>query len=205
MLRTGRTHAAISSPRASLRIGSVIPAQAGIQYGDTSWIPACAGMTAGCVPKRSEAGWCSSPPSDELSSAGLCGSARSAHPHLTSGSCLNAAAAGRVVSSARPAKTEQRKAALAPRGPRRQGSLLCLLSCRHKLAKWGSAHFAKQSYADTKVGRLPGRTPGADGQARQKYQREAAPAAQGFDTSARTGGGAQPSWIPAFAGMTPSP
>ena len=52
--------------------------------------------------------------------------ARSAHQQLTSGGCLNAASEARVVSSARPAKTEQRKAALAQRGPRRLGSLLCL-------------------------------------------------------------------------------
>jgi len=76
--------------------------------------------------------------------------ARSAHPHLTSGGCLNAAAAGRVVSSARPAKTEQRKAALAQRGPSRQGSLLCLLSCRYK-----------------KGGRPPGRNPGAASRSEQ--------------------------------------
>jgi hypothetical protein len=190
MLRTGRTLAAISSPHASLRIGSVLPAPAGFQYGDTSCFPACAGMTAGCVPKRSEAGWCCwcslvlSSPSDELSSGGLCGARDSAHQHLTSGGCLNAAAAGRVVSTARPAKTEQRKAALATRGPRRLGSLLCLLSCRHKFAKRGSAHFAKRSYADTKVGRLPGRNPGAASRSEQEHQREAAPAEQGFDTSA---------------------
>ena len=61
-------------------------------------------------------------------SAGLVGRARSAHQQLTSGSCLNAAAKGRVVSSARPAKTEQRKAALASRGPRRQGRFLWFLS-----------------------------------------------------------------------------
>jgi len=88
--------------------------------------------------------WCSSSPSDELSSAGLCGARVSAHPQLTSGGCLNAVSVANEVSSARPAKSEQRKAALAPRGPSRQGSLLCLLSCRYK-----------------KGGRPPGRNPGA--------------------------------------------
>ena len=83
-------------------------------------------------------------PSDELSSAGLCGARDSAHQYLTSGGCLNAASEARVVSSARLAKIEQRKAALAQQGPSRQGSLLCLLSCRYK-----------------KGGRPPGRNPGA--------------------------------------------
>jgi len=72
--------------------------------------------------------WCLSSPSDELSSAGLCGARVSAHPQLTSGGCLNAVSAANVVSSARPAKPEQRKVALAPRGPRRQGRFLCPLS-----------------------------------------------------------------------------
>jgi hypothetical protein len=54
--------------------------------------------------------------------------ARSAHQPLTSGGCQSAAAVRRVASSARPAKTEQRKAALATRGPRRQGRFLCPLS-----------------------------------------------------------------------------
>jgi hypothetical protein len=175
MLRTGRTHAAISSPRASLRIGSVIPAQAGIQYGDTSWIPACAGMTAGCVPKRSEAGWCCwcslvlFSPSDELSSAGLCGARDSAHQHLTSGGCLNAASEARVVSSARPAKIEQRKAALAQRGPSRQGRFFAyflvdprkLVACRGELP-------------------APTSKPGRTNHAKR---------AQGFDASARAVGG----------------
>jgi hypothetical protein len=54
--------------------------------------------------------------------------ARSAHQPLTSGGCLNAASEARVVSSARPAKTEQRKVALASRGPSRQGRFLSPLS-----------------------------------------------------------------------------
>ena len=112
--------------------------------------------------------WCSSSPSDELSSTGLCGARFSAHPLLTSGGCLNAVSKANKVSSARPAKSEQRKVALAPRGPRRQGSLLCLLSCRYKFAKRGSAHFAQQSYADTKGGRLPGRNPGAASRSEQE-------------------------------------
>ena len=82
------------------------------------------------------------------------------------------------------AKTEQRKAALAQRGPRRLGSLLCPLSCRYK-----------------KVGRPPGRTPGAASRSGQEQRQSA----QGFDTPARASRGAQPSWIPAFAGMTPPP
>jgi hypothetical protein len=79
------------------------------------------------VAQRAESG-VRPPPSDELSSTGLCGARFSAHQQLTSGSCLNAAATGRVVSSARPAKSEQRKAALAQRGPRRQGRFLWFLS-----------------------------------------------------------------------------
>ena len=101
--------------------------------------------------------WCSSPPSDELSSAGLCGARVSAHQQLTSGGCLNAVSAANEVSSARPAKSEQRKAALATRGPRRQGSLLCPLSCRYK-----------------KVGRLPGRNPGAASRSEQDHHALAA-------------------------------
>jgi hypothetical protein len=72
--------------------------------------------------------WCSSAPSDELSSTGLCGARVSAHQQLTSGGCLNAVSAANEVSSARPAETEQRKAALAQRGPSRQGRFLCPLS-----------------------------------------------------------------------------
>jgi hypothetical protein len=98
--------------------------------------------------------------------------ARSARPYLTSGGCLSAAANGRVASSARPAKIEQRKAALATRGPRRLGSLLCLLSCRYK-----------------KGGRLPGRNPGAAVRS-AKPRRENA---QGFGPSAPSHG---------FAAMT---
>ena len=52
------------------------------------------------------------------------------------------------------------------------GSFLCLLSCRHKFAKRGSAHFAKQSYADTKGGRPPGRTPGAASRSEQDSHRD---------------------------------
>jgi len=85
--------------------------------------------------------WCSSPPSDELSSTGLCGARFSAHQQLTSRRLSERSERSELGAAA---KTEQRKAALAPRGPSRQGSLLCLLSCRHK-----------------KVGRPPGRNPGA--------------------------------------------
>jgi len=121
--------------------------------------------------------WCSSPPSDELSSAGLCSGARSALRELTSRGCLSAVSKANAASSARAAKTEQRKVALVQRGPRRQGSLLCLLSCRYKFAKRGSAHFAKQSYADTKGGRLPGRKPGATSRGEQD-QRKSKPSHQ---------------------------
>jgi len=112
--------------------------------------------------------WCSSPPSDELSSAGLCGARFSAHQQLTSGGCLNAVSKANKVSSARPAKSEQRKVALAQRGPSRQGSLLCPLSCRHK-----------------KGGRLPGRKPGAASPENKTRMRMQARNARGFNTSAR--------------------
>jgi hypothetical protein len=171
---TRRTHAAISSPHASLRLGAneVMRLQAEAERGRLVFVS----------------------PFGRAEQRRALRGARSAHQPLTSGGCLNAAAAGRVVSSARPAKTEQRKAALATRGPRRQGSLLCPLSCRYK-----------------KGGRPPGRTPGADEQVRQKYRREAARAEQGFDTSARTVGAGRTSgdgrtaWPPATTGSTAKP
>ena len=77
-------------------------------------------------PMRSEVGqgmfgeaerpYCSWGPSEPSRSAGLCRGAKRLRP-LTSGGCLNAAAAGRVVSSARPAKTEHHRAV----GPRLTG------------------------------------------------------------------------------------
>jgi len=65
---------------------------------------------------RSKRPYCSWGPSEPSRSAGLCRGAQRLRP-LTSGGCLNAAAAGRVVSSARPAKTEHRRAV----GPRPTG------------------------------------------------------------------------------------
>ena len=61
-----------------------------------------------------------------------------------------------------------------PLRPSRQGSLLCLLSCRYKFAKRGSAHFANQSYADTKGGRPPGRNPGAASRSEQEIRESSA-------------------------------
>jgi len=111
--------------------------------------------------------WCSSPPSDELSSTGLCGARASALRELTSRRLSERSERSERSELGAAAKTEQRKAALAQQGPRRQGSLLCLLSCRYKFAKRGSAHFAEQSYADTKGGRLPGRNHGAASRSEQ--------------------------------------
>ena len=94
--------------------------------------------------------WCSSPPSDELSSAGLCGARVSAHPQLTSRRLSERSERSERSELGAAAKTEQRKAALAQQGPSRQGSLLCLLSCRYK-----------------KGGRPPGRNPGAASRSEQ--------------------------------------
>jgi hypothetical protein len=102
-------------------------------------------------PTRSEVGWCLSPPSDELSSTGLCGARGSAHPRLTSRRLFERSERSERSEFGAAAKTEQRKAALAQRGPRRLGSLLCLLSCRYK-----------------KGGRPPGRTPGAASRSEQE-------------------------------------
>ena len=117
--------------------------------------------------KRGEARrvWCSSSPSDELSSAGLCGARVSAHQELTSRRLFERSERSERSEFGAAAKTEQRKAALAQQGPRRQGSLLCLLSCRHK-----------------KGGRLPGRNPGAASP--ENKTRMQARRARGFDTSA---------------------
>jgi len=61
--------------------------------------------------------YCSWGPSEPSSSAGLCSGVRSTLRKLTSRGCLSAADAGRVASSARAAKTEQRRAV----GPRPTG------------------------------------------------------------------------------------
>jgi len=72
--------------------------------------------------------WCLSPPSDELSSAGLCGARDSAHPELTSRRLSERSERSERSELGAAAKTEQRKAALAQRGPRRRGRFLCPLS-----------------------------------------------------------------------------
>ena len=80
---------------------------------------------------RSKRPHCSWGPSEPSRSAGLCRGAQRLRP-LTSGGCLNAAAAGRVVSSARPAKSEHRRA-VGP-GPNGEGGRL----------SFGSFSLAKQ-------------------------------------------------------------
>jgi hypothetical protein len=97
------------------------------------------------------------PLGEPSSSAGLCGSARNAHQPLTSGSCPSAAAAGRVASSARPAKTEQRRA-VGPRPTGEQGAF-----------SFGSFSLGKQRKGTA----LSGAHPDAVDQARQKPPREA--------------------------------
>jgi len=119
VLWTSRTPAAISSPLGSRRIAAKECAEAkrGVDRGGL----------------RSKRPYCSWGPCEPSSSAGLCGARVSAHPHLTSGGCLNAAAAGRAVSSARLAKSEQRRAV----GPRPTGE-------RGRLS-FGSFSLANQS------------------------------------------------------------
>jgi len=93
---------------------------------------------------RSKRPHCSWGPSEPSRSAGLCRGAQRLRP-LTSGGCLNAAATGRVVSSARPAKPEHRRAV----GPWPTG-------------EGGRLSFAYVSLAkQRKVGRLSGRHPDA--------------------------------------------
>jgi hypothetical protein len=115
---------------------------------------------------------------------GFAGARASAPQQLTSGSCLNAASTARVVSSARPAKTEQRRA-VGPRPTGEEGALL-----------FGDFLLGKQE----KVTALSGAPPDA---ASRSDKTPNATAAQGFDTSARTGRGTPPSRIPAYA-RTPS-
>jgi hypothetical protein len=67
-------------------------------------------------------------PSDELSSAGLCGARDSAHQELTSRRLSERSGRRPRSELGAAAKTEQRKAALAQRGPSRQGRFLCPLS-----------------------------------------------------------------------------
>jgi len=126
--------------------------------------------------ERSDAPWsrCEArriaPPSDELSSAGLCGSART-RASITDFGQLSERSGRRPRSEFCPTRKD-RAAQGSPRFARAEsaGSLLCLLSCRHK-----------------KVGRPPGRIPGAASRSELKQQRESG---TGFDTSARTVGGA---------------
>jgi hypothetical protein len=131
---------------------AVIPAKAGIHDVHRCWIPAFAGMTCRSItPMRSEASLMLSSPFGRAEQHRALRGARSAHQQLASGGCLSAAATGRVASSARPAKTEQRKAALAQRGPSRQGRL-----------------FLVTSFGEAKeVTRPPGRTPGAASRSEQ--------------------------------------
>ncbi len=122
MLKTSRTPAAISSPLASLRLGAltgnVCAANDRIALG---------------------------PLQSRRAAQGFAGARISAPQQLTSGSCLSAAAAGREVSSARPAKTEQRRA-VGPRPTGDEGRL-----------SFGSFSLAKQR----KGTRLSGRKPDA--------------------------------------------
>jgi hypothetical protein len=86
--------------------------------------------SARCSSSRCEASrvWCLPPPSDELSSTGLCGARASAHQQLTSRRLFERSERSERSEFGAAAKTEQRKAALAPRGPSRQGRFLCPLS-----------------------------------------------------------------------------
>ena len=91
-----------------------------------------------------QATYCSWGPSEPSSSAGLCSRARSAPRGLTSRGCLSAAATGRVASSARAAKTEQRRA-VAPRATGEGGRL-----------SFGSFSLAKQRKGTAPPGAHPG-------------------------------------------------
>jgi hypothetical protein len=99
--------------------------------------------------------WCSAPPSDELSSTGLCGSARQRASTTDFGQLLERS--GRRPRSEFCPTRKDRAAQGSPRNARAEsaGSFLCLLSCRHK-----------------KVGRPPGRIPGAASRSEQEHQRE---------------------------------
>ena len=134
MLKLRRTPAAISSPNASLRIGA--------WTGD--FCAANDRIALGPLQSRRAA-------------QGFAGARDSAHQQLTSGSRLNAAAAGRVVSSARPAKTEQRRA-IGPRPTGDEGRL-----------SFGSFSLAKQR----KGTRLSGRKPDAASRSEQDLQGKA--------------------------------
>ena len=86
--------------------------------------------------------YCSWAPSEPSSSAGLCGARVSALQPLTSGGCSSAAATGRVASSARPAKPEQRRA-VGPRPTGEQGRPFFgdfLLAKQKKVTALSGAH-----------------------------------------------------------------
>ena len=101
------THGDPNTRFASLRIGSMRAGLAHRARCEASWDRESL---------RSKRPYCSWGPSEPSRSAGLCRGAQRLRP-LTLGGCLNAAAAGRVASSARAAKTEQRRAV----GPRPTG------------------------------------------------------------------------------------
>jgi hypothetical protein len=100
--------------------------------------------------------YCSWAPCEPSRSAGLCRARVSALQQLTSGGCSSAAAAGRVASSARPAKTEHRRA-VAPRATGEQGAL-----------SFAFFSLGKQR----KEGRLSGRHPDAPARSRKNEQRD---------------------------------
>ena len=127
---SGRTHAATGN-RADAQRG--VDGDVAKQRPHCSWAP--------CEPSRS---------------AGLCRARVSAHQQLTSGGCSSAAAAGRVASSARPAKTEHRRA-VGPRPTGEQGAL-----------SFGSFSLGKQRKGTA----LSGAHPDAVDQARQKPPRD---------------------------------
>jgi hypothetical protein len=100
--------------------------------------------------------YCSWAPCEPSRSAGLCRARVSAHQPLTSGGCSSAAAAGRVASSARPAKTEHRRAV----GPRPTGEQGALSFAFFSLGK------------QRKEGRLSGRHPDAPARSRKNEPRD---------------------------------
>jgi hypothetical protein len=220
MLVTSRTSAAISSPHASLRIGLGC-AHGGVRLrylspnGRSVFVGLCTPSVshtpppvlctpplpytpppvraevskprsnASTPPSRCEASrvWCLTPPSDELSSTGLCGSARKRASTSDFGQLLERS--GKRPRSEFCPTRKDRAAQGSPCAARAEsaGSLLCLLSCRHK-----------------KVGRLPGRIPGAASRSEQDFQRESGTRLRYLSPNGWWH--AEPSWIPAYAGMT---
>jgi hypothetical protein len=127
--------------------------------------------------------WCSAPPSDELSSTGLCGSARQ-RASTTDFGRLSERSGRRPRSEFCPTRKD-RAAQGSPRTARAESA--------------GSLSFPPFFVDTKKGGRLPGRNPGAASRSEQDHPRVAP---QGFDTSAERGGACEPSWIPASAEMT---